>query len=237
MSRRNWIPRSDAIFDAFLANYCQGVDRYTTGIHPVWTHVPLDRVTELSTAYANWYAAYIKLNEPRTSADFLAKRETRMKSERVLRDFNQQYVLNAREVSDAQRVDLGCPVHKRSHSPMSRPKTPPEADIIYRGQHLLELVNIHPMATMEEEDCSAFGVRIYWGILGAPTESDTLRLSAPPLRGNDLPHSVFTRRKRCRFDFDGESGKTVYFCLRYETAKGGDDGEGPFGPIFSAIIP
>jgi hypothetical protein len=35
----------------------------------------------------------------------------------------------------------------------------------------------------------------------------------------------------------GDSGKTVYFCLRYENQKGGEEGEGPFGPIMSAIIP
>jgi hypothetical protein len=31
--------------------------------------------------------------------------------------------------------------------------------------------------------------------------------------------------------------KTVWFCLRYENEKGGEEGEGPFGPLFSAIIP
>jgi hypothetical protein len=29
----------------------------------------------------------------------------------------------------------------------------------------------------------------------------------------------------------------VYFSLKYENEKGGEEGEGPFGPIFSAIIP
>ncbi|MDR3352901.1 MAG: hypothetical protein LBO00_07885 [Zoogloeaceae bacterium] len=31
-----------------------------------------------------------------------------------------------------------------------------------------------------------------------------------------------------------ESGKTIYFCVRYENAKGEP---GPWGPIFSAVIP
>jgi hypothetical protein len=35
-------------------------------------------------------------------------------------------------------------------------------------------------------------------------------------------------------DFDGESGNTVYFCLRYENSKGE---AGPFGPVFSAVVP
>jgi hypothetical protein len=63
------------------------------------------------------------------------------------------------------------------------------------------------------------------------------RISAPPETGEDLPHSVFTRKKKYRFDFDGDSGRTVYFCLKYENGKGGEAGEGPFGPILSAVIP
>jgi hypothetical protein len=49
-----------------------------------------------------------------------------------------------------------------------------------------------------------------------------------------LPYSVFTKKKKKRFDFEGESGNTVYFCLRYENGKGD---VGPFGPILQAGIP
>jgi hypothetical protein len=69
------------------------------------------------------------------------------------------------------------------------------------------------------------------------TAADKLRISAAPVTGNDLPHSTFTRHKKYRFNFDGDSGKTVWFCLRYENEKSGEEGEGPFGPLFSAIIP
>jgi hypothetical protein len=37
-----------------------------------------------------------------------------------------------------------------------------------------------------------------------------------------------------RFNFPGDSGKTAYFCIRYENAKG-DTGD--WGPVFSAVIP
>jgi hypothetical protein len=82
-----------------------------------------------------------------------------------------------------------------------------------------------------------YGVRIFWGIMGEASAKDKFRITAPPLVGDDLPHSTFTHRKKFRFDFEGDSGKTVWFALRYENAKGGKKGEGPFGPFFSAIIP
>jgi hypothetical protein len=39
------------------------------------------------------------------------------------------------------------------------------------------------------------------------------------------------------FDCDEESGKTIYFYLRYENQKDDKTGVGPFGPILHAVIP
>jgi hypothetical protein len=102
---------------------------------------------------------------------------------------------------------------------------------------MVELNHIRTVGAGEDDPRSDYGVRIFWGILGPAAEHDKFRLAAPPVTGADLPHSTFTHRRRYRFNFDGDSGKTVYFCLRYENEKGGEQGEGPFGPIFSAVIP
>jgi hypothetical protein len=238
-SGKDWVPGPDTEFDIFFKMYCQIVSANTSGTPQVWSHIPADRAAELMTAYAAWYTAWSKLRQAHTSGDVLAKDETREESEDVLRAFNAQYILYAREVTDAQRRDIGCPVHSTTRSPIHRPGAQPEADIVYLGKHLLELIKIRAVAgTMSDEEAKAeFGVRIFWGILGEASEADKFCLSAPPATGGDLPHSTFTHRKRYRFDFEGLSGRTVYFCLRYENQKGGKDGEGPFGPIFSAIIP
>jgi hypothetical protein len=58
-------------------------------------------------------------------------------------------------------------------------------------------------------------------------------LMKPPTVGAELSDSVFTRKKKHVFDFDGESGKTAFFCMRFENPSGES---GPFGPIFSAVI-
>jgi hypothetical protein len=236
---KDWVPRSDKDFDEFFKNYRQEVMKNCTGSDPVWAHIPTARVTKLTTAYSDWGSAFIKTKGPHTEGDTQAKDEQRLKSEKILRAFNRQYVLDAEEVTDAQRRDIGCPVHDNHPSTINRPEALAEADVTYFAKNILKLVKIRPVpGTMSEEEAELdFGVRIFWGILGAPTENDKFRLAVPPLTGNDLPHSTFTHRKSYRFDFDGDSGKTVYFCLRYENGKGGKEGEGSFGPIFSAIIP
>ncbi|MDR0719529.1 MAG: hypothetical protein LBF78_07835, partial [Treponema sp.] len=170
--------------------------------------------------------------------DVLAKNQVRKAAEKTLGEFNNQYVIYAREVTDAGRAEIGAHVRDTTRSRVPTPSCQPEADVVYPGPHLLELVKIRRVPGIGNDPPDAdYGTRVFWGILGDATERDKFRIAAPPVTGNDLPHSTFTHRKKVRFDFEGDSGKTVWFCLRYENAKGGKEGEGPFGPLFSAIIP
>jgi hypothetical protein len=206
--------------------------------NPQWKHIPLARVTELNGGIAAWDAAYTKLRAPHSSADVLAKNLARKELEKTLGDFNNQYVLYAREVSDAERKEIGAHVRDTVRTTVKTPTCQPEADVVYPGPHLLELVKIRRVSGIGNDPPDAdFGTRIFWGIMGEPTAKDKFRISAPPEVGDDLPHSTFTHKKKFRFDFEGDSGKTVWFCIRYENSKGGKEGEGPFGPIFKAVIP
>jgi len=60
------------------------------------------------------------------------------------------------------------------------------------------------------------------------------RIFKTPATPSDLPHSVFTRRRRHQFVFEGASGKRVFVAICYENSKGD---RGPFGPLLDAIIP
>jgi hypothetical protein len=123
-------------------------------------------------------------------------------------------------------------------SPIPTPTAQPEADLAFPGIHLVQLRNIRPVSGgIPPDSRSDYGVRIFFGLSGDPTEAHRFRVAAPPKSGRELPESLFTRRKRELFDFDGESGKTVYFCLQYERPSGGREGKGPFGPLLSAVIP
>jgi hypothetical protein len=233
----DFIPATDREFDSFFENYDQVAARKVSGNPPEWPHVPPERAGELHRHYLAWHEAYLKVQGPRSSADYLAKREAAAAGRRALRDFNNQYVLYAREVTDAGREEIGAHVRDRVRTKPAAPGLQCRGDLYYPGIHLVELRNIRTIAHGEERERPGWGVRIFWGIMGENTEGDRLRLSAPPRSGYDLPHSVFTGRRRYRFDFDGDSGKTVWFCLRYENKKGGPGSEGPFGPLFSSVIP
>jgi hypothetical protein len=142
---------------------------------------------------------------------------------------------------DADFISLALKPHDTKPTPIPPPVTQAEADITYPAVHMLEL-HLRPIAdSVPDPHHSDYGFRVYFGILppgGASIEAATSpkrELMKPPVSGDELPHSHFTRRKRERLDFSQEeSGKTNYFCIRYENAKGEP---GPWGPIFSAVIP
>jgi hypothetical protein len=238
MGGEDYVPGSDAAFDNWFKNICQYVGSKTAGSPPAWTHIPVTVLTELNAAYTAWRTAYAVTLTPCTKPQRDEKNRARKTAVKYVRNFINVYLRFHPAVTDYDREQMGLHIPDTTHSNIPRPGAQPEADVAYPGVHLIELINIRAVLPPGGEDPRAdYGVRIFWGILGPPTEHDKFRLSAPPLTGDDLPHSTFTHRKRYLFDFAGDSGKTVYFCLRYENEKGGKDGEGPFGPIFFAIIP
>jgi hypothetical protein len=144
-------------------------------------------------------------------------------------------------LTDTDLIFLGLKPHDAKPTPIPPPADQAEADVRYPGAHMLEL-HLRPVdAASPDPHRSDYGFRVYFGILppgGASVEAATSskrELMKAPISGDELPHSHFTRRKRERLDFSQEErGKTIYFRVRYENAKGEP---GPWGPIFSAVIP
>jgi hypothetical protein len=125
-------------------------------------------------------------------------------------------------------------------TPVPLPLGQARAEITYPGVHLLKL-HIYLLEGSLAEPGADFGYRIYWGVMphgGATMEeavSQRRYLHREPVSGEELPHSKFTRCKKKLFDFPGDdSAKTAWFCIRLENGKGE---AGPWGPLFSAVIP
>jgi hypothetical protein len=143
-------------------------------------------------------------------------------------------------LTDADFASLKLNPPKFPRSPVPPPTDQAEADISRPGEHLICL-HLRAVRTASPNPYrNNYVFRIYWGILpfgGATTENAVgvkRELVHVPVSGEELTHSRLTRRRKELFDFPQEDrGKTVYFCIRFENAKGES---GPWGPIFSAII-
>lgn len=144
-------------------------------------------------------------------------------------------------LTDANLIALKLKPRDETHTPVPAPTSQATADVSLSGIHLLEL-HFHPTANSEPDPrLNDYGYRYYWGVMppgGASVEDATgikRELMNVPTAGALLPFSKFTRRKKELIDFaEGDSGKKAFFCVRYENAKGEP---GPWGPVFSAVIP
>jgi hypothetical protein len=230
---KDYVPSRDADFDDWFKFMNQYVAQKCGGGTPEWTHIPQAARTALADSYAAWYTAYANTKGPHTPVDTEAKNDAKKASEALVRPFVNQY-LHYPPVTNEDRTAMGIPNRDTIPTPIPVPTAQPEADLTFPGIHLVELRKIRPVSGAAPDSRSDYGVRIYYGFSGPPSEQYKFRLAGEPKTGKDLPYSVFTKRGKERFDFDGESGNTVYFCLRYENPTGG---AGPYGPMLNAVIP
>jgi hypothetical protein len=157
-----------------------------------------------------------------------------------MRSIKNHYFLKP-PLTDVDFISLKLKPKDSGRTPIPAPTDQAEADISRPGEHLI-MLHLRAVANAKNDPHrSDYGFRIYWGIMpvgGATSEnapSAKRELIKIPVTGDELPHSLFTRRKKELLDFSQEDrGKTIYFCIRYENAKGEP---GPWGPLFSTIIP
>ena len=229
----DYIPNNDAAFDTWFKFLNQYVAQKCGGSDPAWTHIPQAARTGMINSYSAWYTAYANTIGPHTPVETETKNNAKKASKQVIRPFVNQY-LRFPPVADEDRTAMGIPNHDTIPTSITAPENQVEADVTFPGIHLVELRKIRPVSGTAPDTRSDYGIRIYYGFTEPASEKFPFRLNAAVKTGRVLPYSVFTRRKKEWFDFDGESGNTAYFCLRYENSKGE---AGPFGPVLSAVIP
>jgi hypothetical protein len=142
-----------------------------------------------------------------------------------MRDIKKRYFYIP-PLTEANMVALGLKIKDNVLTPVSDPTGQAEANIMYPGRTQLQLSIKHIEGTPLDPKAE-YGCRIFFKICAYG--------EIPPTSGKELHESIFTRQRKHLFTFEQEdSGKTAFFCIRYENSKGKS---GPWGPVFSAIIP
>ncbi|GHU23995.1 hypothetical protein FACS1894172_15740 [Spirochaetia bacterium] len=109
-----------------------------------------------------------------------------------------------------------------------------------QGAHIVKLVMTIIGALPDGSKKSWYGYRIYFAVVDpatvpAPNDVSWRHLTTAPQTGADLINSIYTKHTSYTFDFpETDRGKTVWFCIRLENAKGG---AGPWGPLLWTIVP
>ena len=228
MNRSDYIPRGDEKLLEWSKNLvvCAAANCVKWGIES-----PEIRISAPLAAFESKLAG--ALNPNRGKIDVSEKQEAKAALVKACRTYVQGFLARNPNVSNSDRLTMGLTVYDVTPTTVPPPQLPVDGDIHYPAAGLVEIRNIRAVGDRPDGRAD-YGVRIYYGILGEPSERDRFRVSAPPRTGDDLPHSVFTRQRKHRFDFSGDNGREAFFCLRYENSKGQ---AGPWGKILKTFIP
>ena len=202
--------------------------------------VPQDAFMQLGTVFATAQAdlALAVKEETRTAVVNQNVRDSFAALINLMRDIKKRYYF-VPPLTNGDLVSLGLNVPDTIRTEVNPPTAQAGADITRPGEGLL-LLHLKQLAGTINDSRAEYGCRVYWGIMppgGATIEQATgpnHYLMKVPDNTTVLPNSVFTRRKTHLFEFTGDSGSTAYFRIRYENGKGNS---GPWGPMFSAVVP
>ncbi|MDR2632879.1 MAG: hypothetical protein LBC51_04560 [Treponema sp.] len=221
MPKKDYIQTNDALFLAWAKNlYTYSLPRFSGWL------IPSPQVS-LETPLADFEAALAKLADPNYGkVDMERKKDTRKVCEKALRVYVQAYLARNPAVSDEDRVAMGIPVYKTGRSKRPLPETVPELEVD-TGTPRRHLVHYRDRGSKHRgKPEGVAGIEIRWAVLeGHPVSIE-----------EELIKSGYDTASPWVNDFEeGDRGKKVYYCGRWEGPAEGE--KGPFGEVVEAIVP
>jgi hypothetical protein len=221
MTRKDSIPEADKSFNDWQNTWFNGTRTNATN----W-HIDQMEVESIQPLQTQWVEKYALTLDPatHTTPAVNAKNNARKVYEGAIRKFINEFETYNRYITDDQRLAIGLPVHKTTHTPVPVPSTIPEFTV---DTSVIRDLTIHFQDKDSKSKAKPFGVHgaeILWAIL-----------PAAPTRIAELLRSGFDTNSPFTLKFDEEDrGKTVYFALRWENTRGE---KGELSAINSAIVP
>jgi hypothetical protein len=221
MSNSDFVPRRELEFFDW-----QGVLMGNASTrYKVWG-IPDDtwkNLLALQTDYQNKHAVADN-PETRTASAIERRKLAREAYEGELRIVIKGYITYNPVVSDDERKDLRLPVHDTKPTPAPKPHSSPWYKIDSSTICMLRVLFRDMEKSTKAKPDGVLGAQVSWAILDVPPTSE-----------RELTHTKLVTHSPFEVEFDvSERGKTVYFCLRWESTRGE---VGPISEIISAIIP
>jgi hypothetical protein len=155
--------------------------------------------------------------------DVLTKNEAKKALTHSLRTFIKAYLAYNPAVSDADKENMGMPLHDGTRTPAPVPATIPELEL---DSSVIRQITVHfkdAGSGKRGKPAHVHGVELRWELL-----------EATPSSVDGLKSSAFDTASPYTFKFDEpDRGKSLYICPRWENNKGD---KGPWGEIYKAIV-
>ncbi|GHU57074.1 hypothetical protein FACS189442_5990 [Spirochaetia bacterium] len=216
----DYIPRSDEQFLMWAKNLVTYASPKLAAFN-----IPSGALAPIQTELTAYETAFTAASDPnRGKVDVLTKDKTRDALKTSLRAFVKAYLAYNPAVSDADKENIGLPLHDGTRTPSPAPTTIPELEL---DSSVIRQISVHfkdAGSDKRGKPTHVHGVELRWALL-----------NNPPSSVEDLTKSAFDTASPYTFTFDeAERGKALYICPCWENGKGD---KGPFGEIVKAIIP
>jgi hypothetical protein len=218
-TKTDYIPRSDAAFDRWQQNLIS----YAAPRAGQW-NIPgtvFPRLTVLQTEWSGAYAA-ASVPESRTKATVQAKNTVRTVFKGQIRVDVKAYIMYNPEVTDADRDNMGLPIHDTKPSIIPPPVGQPMLEVDF-SKHQQHGIIVKPPAG-QSKPAGAHGFEVYKKAGGDA-----------PVKDEDFTYAGFSTRSPFVIAYKLEDrGQTVYYRARWVNAK---NEPGDWSDIVSAIVP
>jgi hypothetical protein len=220
MGNKDYVPVNDEKFlDWVKILYAYALLHYTGWSIPS----PQGILEALLNAYE---AAFLSAKSPnRGKVDVLRKNETRDALKKDVRLYVRAYLINNPAVTDEDKIAMGLPIHKTSHTPVAVPVTAPRLFPNTGTRRRIIIEYRDEGSGRRGKPRGVHGIEVCWAVL-----------DRPPADIGELVKSSFDTKSPLTLEFEEhERGKHVYMCGRWEIEREGE--KGPPGAIEEAVIP
>ncbi|EIQ00615.1 hypothetical protein OpiT1DRAFT_05163 [Opitutaceae bacterium TAV1] len=219
----DYIPDPDASFHGWQNNFFVELG---SGTRIARLGIPQAKVTALEGLQGQWEDAWHLASQPATRTPLAVEEKTRIRGlyEDFLRALVRQHITPNDAATDADRVALGLPIHKKTRMPIPPPVTHPVAEQRGNQPGLVELHFRDEEGEHRGKPGQAHGAEIAYDVR-----------ETPPGDPGELAHSEIDTRSPFKKQFRADQrGLKMWYALRWESPTGG---KGPWSPIAFVVIP
>ncbi|MDR1372050.1 MAG: hypothetical protein LBJ17_02835 [Dysgonamonadaceae bacterium] len=221
MSKPDYVPAKEELFNDWQFTFKTVLTGY--GAEDFMPPAKYHELMRLGDDYDKKFAI-AENSLTRNSVTINDRQKSRAVYEKYIRDIVQTYLVRNPNLTDGQRIAIGIPVHKTTHTPAPVNNTAPGFKIKLPSPGVVEVSFFNAENNKMAKPEGQHGAGFAWAVL-----------DNPPSSYEELIHSAFDTRSPYVFEFDiTHSGRRLYFAMRWENTRGV---KGHWGKIESTIIP
>jgi hypothetical protein len=217
----DWLPSREQNLVDLCQKWKTGLENPSNVTNFGWKQAEVTETLATVTAFLAARGAY---EETDSTKNRMAKDEAKDSAKNAMRDFANGSIRFNKQMTPEDKQVYGIRPKNATQTGGSEPESYPEAE---PDTSVLRQVTIHFWDNVTKKRGKPHGVHgaeIRWAIL-----------DHDPASVDELTNSDFDTASPFTLKFDeNQRGKRVYFCLRWETNT---NVKGPYGEIYSAIIP